>query len=766
MYFKSGVVILLILLSSTLAYTQSSRADSAITLLEKSNTQKGIDSLQFIAALEFISAIDLTDADIIRLEKAADLLKNGNDERPCFTVKYMILRSLYRTDKLKSIQYGKDQIAALERSRISQARGLRLQFLSYLRVPYRETDQLAEGFKYYAEKLNEMKKMNDSTGISVCYYVLGGFYRSIGLFEPALYNMKKSVSYIDTIHNSVFSNYQITSDYGISRWINNAGLLSGFYMEMGDLDQAENYGRLVLKVAMNYNQSEKYKHKESAVNATYTARHLVEAKLAKGELDSIEYYMEITGRSLKGDRARADRSLIPYYQQLYARYFIQKGDFSKADSLLKECWDWVNRYKVGVNQPGGIIHPDYYLAQIEIKKGNYIEAIRLLKQDMERVRLIRPLVLMDYKELAMVYEKAGQDLLAKTAYKDFISLQDSLLADQSTFRTISFETEQQITENEIAISELESANKLSAQFRNFTIGIAFLLVVLAGSIYYRFRAKKKANQVLESTLTELKATQSQLIQSEKMASLGELTAGIAHEIQNPLNFVNNFSELNTELITELEEEANKGNTAEVKSIAADIRENSEKINHHGKRADAIVKGMLQHSSSGTGKKELTDINALADEYLRLAYHGLRAKDKSFNATMKTEFDGSIGKVSIVPQDIGRVVLNLITNAFYAVTEKKRQAADGFEPTVTVITRKSSDRVEITVSDNGTGIPPSIVDKIFQPFFTTKPTGKGTGLGLSLSYDMVKAHGGEISVDTFEAEGTTFTISLPVTTRNS
>jgi signal transduction histidine kinase len=245
-----------------------------------------------------------------------------------------------------------------------------------------------------------------------------------------------------------------------------------------------------------------------------------------------------------------------------------------------------------------------------------------------------------------------------------------------------------------------------------------------------------------------------------MASLGELTAGIAHEIQNPLNFVNNFSEVNTELIDEAGEEMDKGNISEAKIILNDIKENEQKINHHGKRADAIVKGMLQHSSSGSGKKEPADINKLADEYLRLAYHGLRAKDKSFNATMKTDYDESIGNINIVSQDIGRVILNLITNAFYVVNEKKNLGIEGHEPTVSVSTKKINGKVEVSVKDNGNGIPQKVLDKIFQPFFTTKPTGQGTGLGLSLSYDIVKAHGGEIKVNTKEGEGTEFIISLP------
>jgi len=278
---------------------------------------------------------------------------------------------------------------------------------------------------------------------------------------------------------------------------------------------------------------------------------------------------------------------------------------------------------------------------------------------------------------------------------------------------------------------------------------------------------KERTAELEKSLTDLKSTQSQLIQSEKMASLGELTAGIAHEIQNPLNFVNNFSEVSTELVDEMNEELEQGNLEDVKEISADLKQNLEKINHHGNRAGDIVKGMLQHSRSSSGAKEPADINALADEYLRLAYHGLRAKDKSFNATMLTEFDESIEKVNIIPQDIGRVILNLITNAFYIVNEKSKEQAGDYTPTVSVGTKKEGNTVMISVKDNGNGIPKKVLDKIFQPFFTTKPTGQGTGLGLSLSYDIVKAHGGELKVETIVDKGlpaevgTEFIIQLPI-----
>ncbi len=277
---------------------------------------------------------------------------------------------------------------------------------------------------------------------------------------------------------------------------------------------------------------------------------------------------------------------------------------------------------------------------------------------------------------------------------------------------------------------------------------------------------KVEKQRAEEALADLKAAQSQLVQSEKMASLGELTAGIAHEIQNPLNFVNNFSEVSAEMIDEMREELTQDHREDALEIAADIKRNLEKILHHGKRADDIVKGMLQHSRTGTGVSEPTDINALCDEYLRLAYHGLRAKDKSFNAKMETDFDDSIKKVKVVPQDMGRVVLNLITNAFYTISEKKKSGLENYEPTVTITTRKvmppdGKTTIEIAIQDNGNGIPPSVLEKIFQPFFTTKPTGQGTGLGLSMTYDIVKAHGGELKVETKEGEGTKFIILLAV-----
>ncbi len=345
------------------------------------------------------------------------------------------------------------------------------------------------------------------------------------------------------------------------------------------------------------------------------------------------------------------------------------------------------------------------------------------------------------------------------------------------FRHIGFD--EQLKLEELEKEKIQTQSKIRTYSVLAGLAVIFIIAII---IRRNNRQKQKANQVLEKTLTDLKSTQTQLIQSEKMASLGELTAGIAHEIQNPLNFVNNFSELSNELITEMTEEIDRGNTAEVKAIASDIKQNLEKINHHGKRAAAIVKGMLQHSRTTSTAKEPTDINVLAEEYLRLAYHGLRAKDKSYNAILQTTFDAGIGKINVIPQDIGWIILNVINNAFYAVhakssaialakdealaeanavNEKKKLLGDNYESTVSLTTIRTGDTVEIIVADNRNGIPQKVVDKIFQPFFTTKPMGQGTGLGLSLSYDIIKAHGGEIKVNSNEEVGTEFTILLPL-----
>jgi signal transduction histidine kinase len=373
-----------------------------------------------------------------------------------------------------------------------------------------------------------------------------------------------------------------------------------------------------------------------------------------------------------------------------------------------------------------------------------------------------------YKNCKLLAEEYEQlNLQEALRYrKIYDSVNESMYGQKKVQDLQKILAEEQHRQQQIQEEQIKKEDRLKQY--GFIAGLAIVLLI-AFILYRNNLQKKKANVLLqhqkdkvETTLSELKSTQAQLIQSEKMASLGELTAGIAHEIQNPLNFVNNFSEVNAEMIDELQTELKSGNVDEAMNISNDIKENEQKINYHGKRADGIVKGMLQHSRASSGQRELTDINKLADEYLRLSYHGMRARDKSFNAEFKTDFDESIGKINVVPQDIGRVLLNLFNNAFYAVSKPPNplKGSNDYEPTVSISTKRLDGKILISVKDNGPGIPQNIVDKIFQPFFTTKPTGQGTGLGLSLAYDIIKAHGGEIRVETKEGEGTTFTIQLP------
>ncbi|HEY5408961.1 MAG TPA: ATP-binding protein [Ginsengibacter sp.] len=403
-----------------------------------------------------------------------------------------------------------------------------------------------------------------------------------------------------------------------------------------------------------------------------------------------------------------------------------------------------------------------YLGQKQYDSTFYYARLTINKS---RLNQFNDYLQLGYEVLYQYYEQEEKTDSAFKYHKMSVQTKQNLYTDKKENEIKAIKLREETRLQKLEKDKTAYQNKV----RLYGLLIGLLAIGLIAFILFRNnRQKQKANNLLakqkdtlENTLSELRSTQQQLIQSEKMASLGELTAGIAHEIQNPLNFVNNFSEVNKELVDELQSELKAGNTEEAIAISNDIKDNEEKINHHGKRADAIVKGMLQHSRSSTGVKEPTDINALADEYLRLSYHGLRAKDKEFNAVMKTDFDNNIEKINIVPQDIGRVLLNLFNNAFYAVNEKEKLSANSYQPAVSVTTKKSESSVLITVSDNGNGIPKNIVDKIFQPFFTTKPTGQGTGLGLSLSYDIVKAHGGEINVETKDGGGSEFILALPV-----
>jgi len=427
---------------------------------------------------------------------------------------------------------------------------------------------------------------------------------------------------------------------------------------------------------------------------------------------------------------------------------------------------------------------DYYpmcdylisMADVYTNKGDVEKALKYASRSLqlaEENKLVQQIADADLK-LSSLYERSGDNAQSLKYYKNYIIYRDSLNNVTSVQNMADLRTAYEVSKKQ---SEVNLLNEQKINQRNLLISLGVILglaIVILMVMVRSNRHKQKAYAILkkqkqatdeqkakaEAALNELQVTQKQLIQSEKMASLGELAAGIAHEIQNPLNFVNNFSEMNKELLAEMKEAIDNGNADDVKTIANDVIENQEKINLHGKRADSIVKNMLQHSRVSPGQTEPTDINKLADEYLRLSYHGFRAKDKSLSAKFETAFDPLAGRINIIPQDISRVLLNLFNNAFYAVNEKSKQGIPGYEPGVTVTTKKSNNEIEIRVKDNGNGIRQKDLDKIFQPFFTTKPTGQGTGLGLSLAYDIIKAHSGEITVKTKEGEGSEFIIHLP------
>ena len=500
--------------------------------------------------------------------------------------------------------------------------------------------------------------------------------------------------------------------------------------------------------------------KRSSKSAFVTMYNLAYTYLDMNKLDSAAYYNRLASDIVNNYNLNVFRDR-PYYIAAGIQY--KKGNTQPAIQLLRQS---LHSDSTGGDHSLTSVIP-YEIAKIYQQDRQADSAIYYAEQSLEAAQRAKQYIniVQAGKLLSELYEP--RDLQKALTYnKTAIAAQDTIhYFENSSAVSSLLEYDEKERQYEIETAQTAYKNKTRQYALVAGLGV-FLLIVFI--LYRNNKKQQKANKLLHqqkeeinAALSQLKATQSQLIQSEKMASLGELTAGIAHEIQNPLNFVNNFSEVNKELLVEMKDEMDKGNLDDAKAIAKDVSDNEEKINHHGKRADAIVKGMLQHSRSSSGVKEPTDINALADEYLRLSYHGLRAKDKTFNAKFETDFDTSLPKINIVPQDIGRVILNLINNAFYAVTEKKKQQLNGYEPTVSVSTKKEGDKIFVSVKDNGNGIPQKVLDKIFQPFFTTKPTGEGTGLGLSLSYDIVKAHGGELKAETKEGEGSEFIIQLPV-----
>ncbi len=528
-------------------------------------------------------------------------------------------------------------------------------------------------------------------------------------------------------------------------------VLGGIYYDLGDFARELDYCRRAMKIHVQI--------KDPLYNGY---GNITLAYLELSKIDSAEIYARLCfQRAVQTKLVDVNPSI---YRTL-GRVQLQLGNMPLALSYLeKSC-------RIAVkNADHRDIAYGYYITAMVFEKMNEPDSVIFYSRQSINEAETGPFnrfVLSSAELLVNAYQSKGDFKNAFLNQALVIKTKESLFGAgniQAINEMIARETERQ---KEIDAQKVAYQNQLKQYALLGGLGVFLLIAII---LYRNNRQKHAANMVLERTLVNLKNAQTQLIQSEKMASLGELTAGIAHEIQNPLNFVNNFSDVNREMIGELKGELKNGNIEEALVIAEDLEQNEIKINHHGKRADFIVKGMLEHSRTNTGEKQLTDMNVLCDEFLKLSYHGLRARDKSFNAEMVTHFDPKLPKVNVSQQDIGRVMLNLFNNAFYAVNQKAKTAGPDYKPTVEVTTFTPPSPKEssgtggwrVIVKDNGVGIPDSIKDKIMQPFFTTKPTGEGTGLGLSLSYDIVvKGHGGKIEINSKEGKFTEFIVSLPL-----
>lgn len=616
----------------------------------------------------------------------------------------------------------------------------------------RMSGNYGESLEYLMESLKIGRQLNDSGAIVESLLAMGFVYAFVEQWDDALRCQREALAIYQQANNP----------WGIARIHNDMGVT---YNLAGEQDSALVHHEAALEIRLKSNDS---------YNTFASYAYIGDIFADKGNISkAIEYYENAIPY---GNEAGYKITLVDAHLRL-GKYCLLLPDeekslanFNIALQLSREIGD-----------PTGQSRAAMGLAKIRLARNEVGGAITMLKSAEKtapesNLQYRKEL----YKEISETYYKLGDYKNAYLNSKIYSAVKDSVSAAEN-LEKITRLTNILEFENEMALKK-ESNEKMMAlkqaevnreRFtRNIFLAGMLLAVVLVVITFIRFIEKKKLSRKLNETLSNLRATQAQLIHAEKMASLGELTAGIAHEIQNPLNFVNNFAEVSSEMIDEMNQELAVGNKQSAVDLSKEIKQNLEKINHHGRRADAIVKGMLQHSRASTGQKELTDINSLADEYLRLSYHGLRAKDKSFNASFKTDFDSNLPKVNVITQDIGRVLLNLINNAFYACAEQGRgENPTGLEykPTITVSTKSQGDQFRISVKDNGGGIPEEIKDKIFQPFFTTKPTGQGTGLGLSMCYDIItKGHGGDLKVESPPAceagkagEGAEFIILLPI-----
>jgi two-component system NtrC family sensor kinase len=608
--------------------------------------------------------------------------------------------------------------------------------LSHLRVHFNQLHSQEERLNFYSQKLDYYLINGPVENTAACYHCIAGYYLVKADFNKAISNYLQAASAYKKFDPAYYRND-----------LKNIGLV---YSQWGNHQKSAEYFNKVLPLS-------RVAGDKSELSSLYF-------DISRSHLLNKDYHRALTYCDSAHMYLGRDPNFNCHINMIKASCFLSLNQLPTAFVYLEASRKAADSLDVRIYSITGVFELDFYFYRYYVATKNDKQAeIHLLRAlDKANEATQNSLQLSYLNELSLFYDRRNDAGKSYSYHQQYNQLAEELDEQTSDFKVAEYEVKEkelQQLDSIHALKEKQAIHLATIKTNNRLLWISIggiLLVSASLSFVYRQLSINK------KTLQKLQSTQSQLIQSEKMASLGELTAGIAHEIQNPLNFVNNFSEVNRELVQELEMEIDNGEYVNARILTKDIVENEIKINHHGKRADAIVKGMLQHSRSSSGHKQMTDINALCDEYLRLSYHGLRAKDKSFNAKFETDFDSALPKVNVVSHDIGRVVLNLINNAFYAVNEKSARYVNGYGPTVKISTRNKGDQFEIRVTDNGNGIPEKIKEKIFQPFFTTKPAGQGTGLGLSLSYDIVKAHGGELKVETVEADGSTFTVKVPFT----
>ena len=605
---------------------------------------------------------------------------------------------------------------------------------------------------YYGERGAVMaKSLNDEKGEADCLFQCSRNFGYMGNLSQCVFYALRALEIFDRL--------------GELRAISETKLiLQATYREIGEMDNALMYALTGEELAESHGLISKYNFPSHRMAPLFLAE-IGGTYLARNQVDSALFF---TKKALEQNEL-FEGAVWEFPVYLMGRIQTAQGNYEAALKSFHEALTLTISNQI----PWDTLQIFSGLANLNLKMGKPDSAIYYSKIVIKNRRFGEtPYVMEAIDYLADAYKLKG-DKDSTISYIEFRDFYRDSISNSKKLRDIqNLAFDMKMKQQESIAAQKRYQEKL----RFYFLAAASLIILLVAVFLWRnIRQRQKAYTQLErqkneteqqklkteKALSDLKDTQTQLIQSEKMASLGELTSGIAHEIQNPLNFVNNFSEVNSELIGELRQEMEKGNLQAASMIAEEITKNEQKITQHGKRADAIVKGMLQHARPATGKKKPADINQLTEEYLRLAFLGMRTKEKSFQADIKTEFDPSVGMVNVIPVDIGRVLLNLFNNAFYALNEKAKEAPGDYEPTILVKTIKKDHKVEIRIRDNGNGVPRNIMDKIFQPFFTTKPPGQGTGLGLSLSYDIIKAHGGEIKVETGEGSFTEFIISLPL-----